>query len=106
MTGSAVPTVQCSRCAGSGIVVVVVRHPLAVAPVSNLTALNRPCPDCDGSGAVPRLIQPGWEIAWQVEIDTWCRRVLAARFPGAIQYGDARERRDYGSVDLLIFGFP
>ena len=60
-----------------------------------------------GIGGMDKGLQDaGWEIAWQVEIDAWCRRVLAARFPGSVQYGDARERRGYSPVDLLSFGFP
>ena len=60
-----------------------------------------------GIGGMDKGLQDaGWEITWQVEIDRWCRRVLAARFPGATQYGDIREKRDYPLVDLLSFGFP
>ena len=60
-----------------------------------------------GIGGMDKGLQDaGWEITWQVEIDRWCRRVLAARFPGATQYGDIREKRDYSPVDLLSFGFP
>ena len=60
-----------------------------------------------GIGSMDKGLQDaGWEITWQVEIDRWCRRVLAARFPSATQYGDIRDRRDYSPVDLLSFGFP
>ncbi len=36
------------------------------------------------------LERAGMEIVWQVEIDEWCRRVLARHFPAAVRYGDVR----------------
>jgi len=37
------------------------------------------------------LERAGMEIVWQVEIDEWCRRVLARHFPNAVRYGDVRD---------------
>ena len=36
------------------------------------------------------LERAGMEVIWQVEIDEWCRRVLAKHFPDAVRYGDVR----------------
>ena len=36
------------------------------------------------------LERAGMEIVWQVEVDEWCRRVLARHFPNAVRYGDVR----------------
>lgn len=50
----------------------------------------------------------GFEIAWQVEIESFCRRVLAKHWPGVPKYEDVR---DVGSanlewVDVIVGGFP
>jgi DNA (cytosine-5)-methyltransferase 1 len=77
-----------------------------------------------GIGGIDLGLQwTGMEIVWQVEIDEWCRRVLARHFPDAVRYGDVREmhwerhhavngRRDrrcpncLAPVDLICGGFP
>ena len=54
------------------------------------------------------LERAGYEIAWQVEIDPYCQRVLAKHWPTVQRYGDIRDM-DWGTVrpiDLLCGGFP
>ena len=51
----------------------------------------------------------GWETVVQVEIDEWCRKVLAKNFPNAKRYADIKEfdTSPYrGSIDLVCGGFP
>lgn len=45
---------------------------------------------------------------WQVEIDQWCRRVLAKHWPNAERYEDVREVGAHclQRVDVLCGGFP
>ena len=56
--------------------------------------------------------QAGWDVRFQVEIDDYCRKVLAKHgptyFPNAAIYADVREvtGRQLGYVDLLFGGFP
>jgi DNA (cytosine-5)-methyltransferase 1 len=54
------------------------------------------------------LERAGMEIAWQVENDDFCRRVLAKHWPNVPCYGDIREVRgtDVEPVDLICGGFP
>ena len=52
------------------------------------------------------LERAGMEIAWQVEIDDYCRKVLAKHWPNVPRYGDIRECRNLGAVDLVCGGFP
>ena len=54
------------------------------------------------------LTRAGFDIAWQVEIDPYCQRVLAKHWPHVQRYGDIRAV-DWGTVepvDLLCGGFP
>jgi len=54
------------------------------------------------------LERVGMECRWQVEIDPWCRRVLAKHWPDVRQYTDVR-RVGYSilePVDLICGGFP
>jgi len=50
----------------------------------------------------------GFETAWQVEIDLWCRKVLAKNFPKAERYADIRDcgAHNLGAVDVIVGGFP
>ncbi len=48
----------------------------------------------------------GFQIKWQVEIDEYCRRVLAKHWPHVQRYGDIREVTDAEPVDVLCGGFP
>lgn len=54
------------------------------------------------------LERAGFRIAAQVEIDDYCRRVLAKHWPGVPRFADIREVTgdDIGDVDLLAGGFP
>ncbi len=50
----------------------------------------------------------GFETVWQVEIDDFCRKVLAKNFPKAERYGDIRECGSHNlkQVDVICGGFP
>jgi len=54
------------------------------------------------------LERAGMTIAWQVEIDEFCRKVLAKHWPDVPKYGDIRELtgHELESVDLIAAGFP
>jgi len=54
------------------------------------------------------LERAGMEIAWQVENDDFCRRVLAKHWPDVPCYGDihAVSGADVEPVDLICGGFP
>lgn len=77
------------------------------------------------------LGRAGFTMAWQVELDPFCRRVLAARWPGVDRSGDIRAfgmgraqhgeavrgdiagriegggpQRDQQPIDLFVGGFP
>lgn len=54
------------------------------------------------------LERAGMQIAWQVEIDPFCRRVLEKHWPNVPKYGDIRELRgdELEPVDLICGGFP
>lgn len=47
-------------------------------------------------------------VRWQVEIDEWCRAVLAKHWPNVTRYSDARtvDPRAVEPVDVLCGGFP
>ena len=50
----------------------------------------------------------GIRTLWQVEIDPYCRRVLAKNFPGSERFSDIREcgAHNLAPVDILSGGFP
>jgi DNA (cytosine-5)-methyltransferase 1 len=50
----------------------------------------------------------GIQTVWQVEIDDYCRRVLARHFPSAQRYDDVRTvgKHNLAPVDIISGGFP
>ncbi len=44
----------------------------------------------------------GWTTVWQVEIDPWCRKVLAKHFPDAARFADVRE--SCGLIEIATHG--
>src|SRR5215831_1120418 len=54
------------------------------------------------------LTRAGLECRYQVEINAYCRRVLARHWPGVKRHGDIREVKDreFEPVDVLAGGFP
>jgi DNA (cytosine-5)-methyltransferase 1 len=54
------------------------------------------------------LERAGMEVKWQVEIDDYCRRVLAKHWPDVARYEDVREvgAHNLEPVDLICGGFP
>jgi len=54
------------------------------------------------------LERAGFEIAWQVEIDPYCQRVLAKHWPHVQRYGDIRaiDWTTVPRVEVLCGGFP
>jgi len=50
----------------------------------------------------------GMRVSWQVELDSFCRAVLARRFPDAARFEDVRGvgARELDPVDLVCGGFP
>jgi DNA (cytosine-5)-methyltransferase 1 len=54
------------------------------------------------------LERAGMPVAWQVELDPYCRAVLARHFPEARRYEDIQEvgADNLEAVDLICGGFP
>ena len=54
------------------------------------------------------LERSGMQCAWQVEIDPFCRQVLAKHWPDVPRYEDVRDvgRRNLEWVDVITGGFP
>lgn len=48
----------------------------------------------------------GFEVKWQVEIDPFCRAVLAKHWPDVRRYEDVRTVDGLEPVDVLCAGFP
>lgn len=45
-------------------------------------------------------------VLWQVEIDPFCRAVLAKHWPNVTRFVDVTQPRSYPHVDLICGGFP
>ena len=52
------------------------------------------------------LERAGMECKWQIEVDDYCRRVLAKHWPDVPRYGDIREVTELETVDVVAGGFP
>lgn len=54
------------------------------------------------------LERAGWSCAWQVEIDPFCRRILARHWPAVPRHRDVRAvgAAELQRVDLIAGGFP
>ena len=54
------------------------------------------------------LERVGHEVCWQVEIDEFCRDVLAHHWPRVARYADVREidPSELAPVDIMVGGFP
>jgi len=54
------------------------------------------------------LTWAGMEIAWMVEINEFCQKVLKKHWPTVPIYGDIKSvtKEELGSVDLICGGFP
>lgn len=52
------------------------------------------------------LERAGFTVRWQVEINPWCRRVLAKTWPTVTRYGDVRTIDAIEYVDCICGGFP
>lgn len=58
------------------------------------------------------LERAGWQCVGQVEIDPFCRRVLAKHWPNVVRFEDVREvtgeliRERCGDIDAIVGGFP
>jgi DNA (cytosine-5)-methyltransferase 1 len=50
----------------------------------------------------------GFDIRWQVEIDEYCQKILALRYPESEKYRDIKTLRgsDLEKVDIIMGGFP
>ena len=50
----------------------------------------------------------GFKTVWQVEIDSYCQKVLAKNFPEAERFGDIRECGSHNlkPVDVICGGYP
>ena len=54
------------------------------------------------------LERAGFDVQWQVEIDPFCRKVLAKHWPDVKRYGDVHDvgAHNLEPVDLICGGFP
>ncbi|WP_170143009.1 DNA cytosine methyltransferase [Thermosporothrix hazakensis] len=64
---------------------------------------------CSGIGGADLAAEwAGIQVVGQVEIDTFCTRVLQQHWPQVARMRDIREVRgdEFGEIDLLVGGFP
>lgn len=60
-----------------------------------------------GIGGIDLAFQnAGFDVAWQVEIDDFCQKVLAKHFPEAQRHTDIHECHNLPYVDVITAGFP
>ena len=60
-----------------------------------------------GIGGIDYAFQEaGFDILWQVEIDDYCKQVLAKNFPKATRYSDVTTVTNLPAVDVITAGFP
>jgi DNA (cytosine-5)-methyltransferase 1 len=60
-----------------------------------------------GIGGIDLAFQnAGFEIAWQVEIDDFCQKVLDKNFPGITRFRDIFDCHHLPYVDVITAGFP
>jgi DNA (cytosine-5)-methyltransferase 1 len=54
------------------------------------------------------LVMAGHEIVWQVEIDEYCQKILALRYPESKKYRDIKTLKgeELEPVDIITGGFP
>ena len=54
------------------------------------------------------LFWAGYDIVWQVELDEWCRKVLAKHWPDATRFADIRDCgiHNLEPVEIICGGFP
>jgi DNA (cytosine-5)-methyltransferase 1 len=54
------------------------------------------------------FLAAGMEIAWQCEIDHYCQKILALRYPESKKYTDIKTLKgaDLEQVDIITGGFP
>jgi DNA (cytosine-5)-methyltransferase 1 len=54
------------------------------------------------------LERAGWSVRWQVEVDPFCRHVLAMHWPDVSRFGDVTTLTgaELAPVDLIAGGFP
>ena len=60
-----------------------------------------------GIGGIDYAFQEaGFDILWQIEIDDYCKQVLAKNFPKATRYSDVTTVTNLPAVDVITAGFP
>ena len=54
------------------------------------------------------FLAAGFDIRWQVEIDPYCQKILALRYPESKKYHDIKtlQGKELEAVDIITGGFP
>lgn len=60
------------------------------------------CSGIDGAA----VAWPTWEQVYCAEVDPFCCRLLARRYPNVVNFGDITTARQWPSVDVLVAGTP